>query len=79
MAFDSDDGELHPTPMEIAENDLFTAREKLDLLHQLKADASGAEAEGREFGFASGEIEAAIAHVHSEVDEGVGTTGFKGG
>lgn len=79
MAFDSADGELHPTPMEIAENDLFTAREKLDLLHQLKADASGAEAEGREFGFASGEIEEAIAHVHSDVQEGVGTTTtFKG-
>ncbi|MCR6637375.1 hypothetical protein [Devosia sp.] len=67
------------TPMQIAQHSLFTAREKLDLLHQLRADASGAEAEGRGFGFTSGEIDEAIAHVHRGVQHGVGTqTVFKG-
>lgn len=60
------------TPMQIAQHSLFTAREKLDLLNQLKADASGAAAEGREFGFTSGEIDEAIAHVHRGVQDGVG-------
>lgn len=67
------------TPMQIAQHSLFTAREKLDLLHQLRADAAGAAAEGRAFGFPSGEIDEAIAHVHRGVQDGVGTeTVFKG-
>lgn len=67
------------TPMQIAQHSLFTAREKLDLLNQLRADATGSEAEGRAFGFTSGEIEEAIAHVHRGVQDGVGTeTVFKG-
>lgn len=61
------------TPMEIARQSLLAAREKLDLLHQLKADAAGAEAEGREFGFTSAEIDEAIAYVHQGVQDGVGT------
>lgn len=60
------------TPMQIARHSLFTAREKLDLLNRLKADASGAEAEGRAFGFASGEIDEAIAYVRQGVQDGVG-------
>lgn len=67
------------TPMQIAQHSLFTAREKLDLLQQLRADAAGAAAEGREFGFAAGEIDEAIAYVHQGVQDGVGTeTAFKG-
>lgn len=67
------------TPMQIAQNSLFTAREKLDLLQQLKADASGAAAEGREFGFTTGEIDEAIAHVRRGVQDGAGAdTIFKG-
>lgn len=67
------------TPMQIAQHSLFTAREKLDLLQQLRADAAGAAAEGREFGFTAGEIDEAIAHVHRGVQDGVGTeTAFKG-
>jgi hypothetical protein len=61
------------TPMQIASHSLFTAREKLDLLQQLKADAANADAEGPGFGFASGEIDEAIAHVHQGVQDGVGT------
>jgi hypothetical protein len=45
------------TPMQIAQHSLLTAREKLDLLAQLKADATGAASEGREFGFTAEEIE----------------------
>jgi hypothetical protein len=61
------------TPMQIAQHSLLTAREKLDLLAQLKADATGAASEGREFGFTAEEIEAAMAHVHAGVQDGVGT------
>lgn len=83
MAFGSPEGQRSGqdqlTPMQIARNSLFTAREKLDLLKELKADAGGAEAEGRAFGFTSGEIDDAIAHVHQDVQDGMGTqTGSKG-
>ena len=60
-------------PMMIASNSLLTAREKLDLLNQLKADAAGAESDGRSIGFEPEEIDAAIAHVHEGVAEGVGS------
>ena len=33
-------------PMQIAHHTLFTAREKIDLLNQLKAEATGAQIEG---------------------------------
>jgi len=61
------------TPMGIAHNSLFTAREKLDLLHQLKADATGASQEGKELGFDAEEIDQAIAEVHQGVQDGVGS------
>lgn len=76
MAFGLGDaltGRDNLTPMQIAQQNLLTAREKLDLLNQLKADAAGAAAEGREFGFAAGEIDEAIAYVHQGVQDGVGT------
>ncbi len=77
MAFGSPEGQRSGpdqlTPMQIARNSLFTAREKLDLLKELKADA------GASFGFTSGEIDDAIAHVHRDVQDGMGTqTGSKG-
>ncbi|WEK03305.1 MAG: hypothetical protein P0Y65_14020 [Candidatus Devosia phytovorans] len=52
------------TPMGIAHNSLFTAKEKLELLNQLKADATAAGEEGREIGFEAEEIDNAIAEVH---------------
>ncbi|KKB76677.1 hypothetical protein VW35_18130 [Devosia soli] len=61
------------TPMQIAQHSLFTAREKLDLLQQLKADATGALEEGEDFGFGAEEIDEAIAYVHEGVQSGVGT------
>ncbi len=61
------------SPMMIASNSLLTAREKLDLLNQLKADAAGAGSDGRSIGFEPEEIDEAIAHVREGVAEGVGT------
>jgi len=60
------------TPMGIAHNSLFTAREKLDLLNQLKADATGAGQEGEDLGFGAEEIDQAIAEVREGVQNGVG-------
>lgn len=61
------------SPMGIAHNSLFTAKEKIDLLHQLKSDATAAGKEGRELGFDSEEIDQAIAEVRQGVQDGVGT------
>ncbi len=61
------------SPMRIAQNSLFTAREKLELLHQLKADVTGAQQEGDELGFSAEEIDRAIAEVRQGVANGVGT------
>ncbi|MET3926739.1 hypothetical protein [Devosia sp. 2618] len=59
------------TPGQIASNNLFTAKEKLALLNQIKADATGAEQEGRAFEFDAEEIERAIAVVRESVETGV--------
>lgn len=69
---DSIGGDDAVSPMGIAHNSLFTAKEKLELLNQLKADATGAGQEGKEIGFEPEEIEAAIAEVHQGVQDGVG-------
>ncbi len=61
------------SPMQIARHTLFTAREKLDLLNQLKAEATGAQVEGDPVNFEPSEIDDAIAHVHEGVARGVGT------
>ena len=61
------------TPMGIAHNSLFTAKEKLDMLNQLKADAAAAGEEGQQLGFTAEEIEQAIAEVHQGVQDGVGS------
>lgn len=61
------------SPMRIAQNSLFTAREKLELLYQLKADVTGAQQEGDELGFSAEEIDRAIAEVRQGVANGVGT------
>ena len=66
-------GEDRITPMGIAHHTLFTAKEKLDLLRQLKADATGARQDGTELGFAPEEIDQAIAEVRRGVQSGVGS------
>ncbi len=60
-------------PMQIARHTLFTAREKLDLLNQLKAEATGAQVEGDAVAFEPEEIDEAIAHVREGAARGVGT------
>lgn len=75
MAFDSlkdrVGGQDNVTPMEIAHHTLFTAKEKIELLNQLKADATVAAREGRAMPDAD-EIDAAIAEVRQGVQDGVG-------
>ena len=61
------------SPMQIAGNSLFTAKEKIELLNQLKSDVTGAQQEGRDVGFDAEEIDQAIAEVRQSVQDGVGT------
>ena len=61
------------TPMQIAHNSLFTAKEKIELLNQLKANLTGAQQEGEDVGFDAEEVDAAIAEVRQGVQDGVGT------
>ncbi|MCP8885217.1 hypothetical protein NIM87_17035 [Devosia sp. XJ19-1] len=76
MVFDSlkqrAGGDDQLNPMQIAHHTLFTAREKLELLHQLKAETTGDEVEGAEVAFEPEEIDQAIAEVRRGVESGVG-------
>lgn len=72
MAFGGLVGDDNLNPMTIARNSLLTAKEKIELLNQLKADASGASQEGKEIGFDPEEIDAAISEVRQGVQDGVG-------
>ncbi|KRA42142.1 hypothetical protein [Devosia sp. Root635] len=65
-------GDDNLTPMRIAHNTLFTAKEKITLLNQLKADVTGATQEGTELGFDADEIDQAIAEVRAGVQAGIG-------
>lgn len=60
------------SPMRIAHNTLLTAREKIELLRQLKSEASGILQEGDPLGFDPAEIDAAIAEVRKGVQDDVG-------
>lgn len=60
-------------PMEIARHSLFTAREKLELLHRLKAEVTGERASPEALGFDPEEIDRAIAEVRQGVRNGAGT------
>jgi hypothetical protein len=66
-------GKDNLSPMQIAHNSLFTAKEKIELLTQLKANVTGAQQEGDEVGLDAEEIDAAIAEVRQGVESGVGT------
>ena len=83
MAFDSSrdriGNEDGVTPIGIAQNGLFTAKEKLELLHQLKADVAVAQQEGLDPGIDPADIEHAISVVLQDVQEGVGTETIKRG
>ena len=65
-------GHANLSPLQIAHNSLFTAKEKIELLNQLKADVTGAQQEGDEIGFDAEAIDAAIAEVRQGVENGVG-------
>jgi len=60
------------SPMQIAHNTLFTAKEKIELLNQLKAEVTGAQQEGDDMGLDAEEIDAAIAEIRQGVENGVG-------
>ena len=62
--------EARTSPMQIAHNPLFTAREKIDLLNQLKAEVTGEAANPDNLGFGADEIDAAIEEIKREVQEG---------
>jgi hypothetical protein len=61
------------SPSAIAHNDLFTAKEKIELLSQMKADLTVAQQEGLEPAFSLEEIDRAIAEVRQDIEEGHGT------
>tara|TARA_R110002020_G_scaffold178334_7_gene371349 strand:- start:182 stop:439 length:258 start_codon:yes stop_codon:yes gene_type:complete len=65
-------GQSNMSPQQIAHNPLFTAREKIDLLHQLKAQISEAPADEAKFGFKPEEVDAAIAEVRQGSQDDVG-------
>ncbi|KKB85047.1 hypothetical protein VW29_07750 [Devosia limi DSM 17137] len=67
-------GRDNVTPMRIAHNTLFTAREKLDLLQQLKADVAVAAQEGTPLGFDAEEIDLAMEEVRQGVQDGIGSS-----
>jgi hypothetical protein len=62
--------EAMTSPMEIAHNPLFTAREKIDMLNELKAEVTGGAANPGGIGFDPGEIDAAIQQIRLEVQDG---------
>jgi hypothetical protein len=66
-------GQSSITPEGIAHNDLFTAKEKIELLNQLKADFTVTQQEGLEPAFSLEEIDRAISDVRQDIKEGHGT------
>lgn len=62
--------QAHTSPMQIAHNPLFTAREKIDLLTRLKAEVTGEYANPDKLAFGADEIDAAIEEIRLEVQDG---------
>jgi hypothetical protein len=67
------------SPSAIAHNNLFTAKEKIDLLTQMKADLSVAQQEGLEPAFSLEAIDQAIAEVRKDIEDGHGTESLSQG
>ena len=61
------------TPLQIAHHPLFTAHQKIRLLQELKAKATGVEPNEDDLGFSAGEIDEAIAEVRLGAQDAVGT------
>ena len=71
MAMDATESrEARTSPMQIAHNPLFTAREKIDLLNQLKAEVTGETSNPDDLGYDPEEIDAAIQEIKLEVQDG---------
>jgi hypothetical protein len=60
------------SPMQIAHHPLFTAREKIELLNEIKAEVTGREPNPDNLGFSPDEVDEAIAEVKHGVQDGVG-------
>jgi len=58
------------SPMQIANNPLFTTREKVDLLNKLKAEVTGDAANPDDLAFDPAEIDAAIQEIRLEGQNG---------
>ena len=63
-------GASHTSPMQIAHNPLFTAREKIELLNQLKAEVTGEDANPDQLAYDPEEIDAAIQEIRLEAPDG---------
>ena len=61
---------LKTSPMQIAHNPLFTAREKIELLNRLKAEVTGEDVNLDHLAFDPSEIDAAIEEIELEVQDG---------
>ena len=70
---DEGSGQESISPSAIAHNNLFTAKEKINLLSQMKADLSVAQQEGLEPAFSLEAIDQAIAEVRRDIEDGHGT------
>jgi hypothetical protein len=74
MVFEIDDGQTadggETTPMQIVHHPTFTAKEKMDLLLQLKAEAVSLAEEGMPVAFQLSDIDAAIQDVKRSAQEG---------
>ena len=71
MALDATErSEARTSPMQIAHNPLFTVREKIDLLNELKAEVTGEAANPDNLAYDPAEIDAAIEEIKLEVQRG---------
>jgi hypothetical protein len=71
MALDATErSEARTSPMQIAHNPLFTVREKIDLLNELKAEVTGEAANPDDLAYDPAEIDAAIEEIKLEVQRG---------
>ncbi|MCS6761398.1 MAG: hypothetical protein MO846_05005 [Candidatus Devosia symbiotica] len=60
------------SPILIAHHTLFTAKEKIELLHQLKAEVISTNADRGDVRFGADEINEAIAEVRTDIENDVG-------
>jgi hypothetical protein len=58
------------SPMEIAHNPLFTTKEKIDFLNELKAEVTGEDFNPDDLSFEPEEIDEAIQQIKLEVQDG---------